>query len=124
MRSLKPTRGFTIFSILVLVVSTVMALSKAVGVWHPFNIHAADQSNSYISRLTRDNDGIYTLRIVGMVGVEYVLEATTNIMPPVAWATVPGSTYLVTEPHGQWEVLVTAKEEEDFWFFRLAVVTP
>lgn len=120
MRSLKPIHPFTLFSILVLVVSTVMALSRTAGIWGPFKGYATDPSDSYIYKLTHDDDCIYTLRIAGAVGVEYYLEATTNLMPPVVWAAVPGSTHLVTESHGQWEVVVTA-EEPDFWVFRSAV---
>jgi hypothetical protein len=123
MRSLKIILIPSIFSIPVLVVSAALALSQTVGVWSPFTVNAYVPPNSHISRLTHDGDGIYTLRVVGTVGVEYYLEATTSLEPPVVWASVPGSTHLVTESHEQWEVVVTV-EDPDFCFFRSAEVTP
>jgi hypothetical protein len=123
MRSLKIILVPAIFSIPVLVVSTVMALSQTAAVWLT-SVHTSlppTSQTSYISRLTHDGDGTYTLRVAGTVGVEYFVEATTSLMAPEVWEAVPGSTHLVTESHEQWEVIVTA-QEPDFWFFRSAVV--
>jgi len=66
--------------------------------------------------------GIYVLEFVGTPGVEYFVEATTNLLPPTVWEALPGSTNQITDSEGEWDHVLTNQARRQF--FRSSVVTP
>ena len=64
----------------------------------------------------------FLLQFAGTSGVQYFVETTTNLMPPVVWEAMPGSTVLVTEATGAWAHSFTNAADRSF--FRSSVVDP
>ena len=91
----------------------------------PFSVAAYQPPTSqtnYIESITHNGGGIFTLQCVGTMGVQYFVEAVTNLAQPIIWEAMPGSTNLVTDPAGLWDHTLTNQAVQQF--FRSSVVTP
>jgi hypothetical protein len=91
----------------------------------PFTVHAyvppTSQTN-YIAGITNDGGGTFTLQFIGTPGVNYYVEATTNLTPPVVWEALAGSTNTVGHTNALWGHTVTNSGPHRF--FRAAAVAP
>ena len=91
----------------------------------PFPVHAyippTSQTN-YIAGISDNGSGVYTLQFVGTMGVQYYVETTSSVVPPVVWEAMVGSTNTVTHTNGLWIHVVTNSNGQQF--FRAAAVTP
>jgi hypothetical protein len=91
----------------------------------PLTVHAytppISQTN-YVVGIVDHGGGTFTLQFVGTVGVPYYVETTTNLIPPITWEAVSGSTNVVTSTNGLWDHAVTNVGRQQF--FRSAVATP
>jgi hypothetical protein len=91
----------------------------------PFTVHTfappTSQTN-YVAGITDTGNGTYLLQFIGTVGVEYYVEATTNLVPPISWSAVAGSTNAVTNTNGMWGQTVTNNGPQ--WFYRSVAIQP
>jgi glucosylceramidase len=91
----------------------------------PFTVHASvspPSQTNYVAGITPQNGGSYMLQFVGTPGVQYFVQTTTNLAPPIVWAAVSGSTHTVTNANGLWELTVSNHSAQQF--FRAAVAAP
>jgi glucosylceramidase len=97
----------------------------ASGTTLPFTVHPqippTSQTN-YIADIKDNGSGTYTLQFVGTIGVRYYVETTTNLVPPIVWEAMAGSTNTVANTNGLWSHTVTNTSGQGF--FRAAVVGP
>lgn len=56
------------------------------------------------------------------MGVTYYVQTTTNLLPPVIWDAMVGSTTTVTNASGLWSY--TGTNSSRLQFFRSAVTAP
>jgi hypothetical protein len=97
----------------------------ASGTTLPFTVHpqvTPTSQTNYIVGITDNGGGTFTLQFVGTMGVQYYVQGTTNLVPPLVWEAVVGSTNTVTNTNGLWNHLVT--NDGPRRFYRSAVVTP
>ena len=91
----------------------------------PFTVHPqippTSQTN-YIAGITDDGSGTCTLQFVGTMGVQYYVQTTTNLVPPIGWEAMAGSTNTVANTNGLWSH--TVMNSRGRRFFRAAVATP
>jgi glucosylceramidase len=91
----------------------------------PFTVQAylpPTSETNHVVGIIDNGGGTFTLQFVGTVGVPYYVEATTNLIPPITWEAVSGSTNVVLSPDGLWDHVVTNVGWQQF--FRSAVATP
>ena len=91
----------------------------------PFTVHPqlppTSQTN-YIAGIANNGSEIYTLQFVGTMGVQYYVQTTTNLVPPIVWEALAGSTNTVANTNGLWSHTVTNSGGRRF--FRSAVAAP
>jgi len=91
----------------------------------PFPVYAHTPPTSQTNRIvgiTDNGGGTYMLQFVGTVGVDYYVQSTTNLLPPIVWEAVSGSTNLITNTNGLWGHTVT--NTAPLRFYRSAAVNP
>jgi hypothetical protein len=91
----------------------------------PFMVQPAPppvSQTNYVAGITDHGGGSYTLRFIGTPGVTYCVQAATNLVPPITWQAIPGSTHTVTSSEGLWGYALTNPGPQHF--FRAAVVVP
>ena len=70
---------------------------------------------NYFAGITDNGAGIFTLRLVGTLGARYYMQAATNLLSPITWVTVAGSTNTVTNSNGQWSFTVTNNKPQSYY---------
>jgi hypothetical protein len=102
--------------------SSVPVLSSATTL--PFTVHenVPTSQTNYITGITVNSSGVYTIDALGTMGVSYYLQTTTNLLSPEAWEAVVGSTNTVTNSNGRWSYTGTNTSPQRF--FRSKVATP
>ena len=90
----------------------------------PFTVHPASpvSQTNYVAGITDAGGGRFTLHFVGTMGVQYFVQTTTRLAPPISWETLAGSTNTVTNADGVWLCTVTNTIPQRF--YRSVVVTP
>ena len=91
----------------------------------PFTVHEyvppTSQTN-HITGIAVNGSGSYTIDCEGSIGVSYYLQTTTNLLSPVVWDAVAGSTHTVTNTNGLWSYTGTNGSPQ--LFFRSKAATP
>jgi hypothetical protein len=97
----------------------------ASGTTLPFTVHTdvppTSQTN-YVVGIADNGGGTFILQFLGTPGVSYFVQSTTNLMPPIVWEAVLGSTNTVTQTNGLWGHTVTNTGGQRF--YRAAVAMP
>jgi aryl-phospho-beta-D-glucosidase BglC (GH1 family) len=91
----------------------------------PFTVQAYVPPTSPTNRIvgiTGMGGGAYSLQFIGTPGVGYYVEAATNLVPPVLWAPIVGSTNTVAATNGVWSHIVTNNALQRF--YRSATLSP
>jgi hypothetical protein len=78
---------------------------------------------NHVLGITDNGGGAYTLQFVGTTGVKYYVQCSTNLVPPILWEAVSGSTNTVTHTSGLWGHTITNSGGNQC-FFRAAAVAP
>jgi hypothetical protein len=84
----------------------------------PFTVHPAPpplSQTNYIAGITDSGNGTYLLQFVGTIGVPYYAQTTTNLVPPIVWDAVVGSTNTVTNIDGLWNLTVSNTSQQRFY---------
>ena len=90
----------------------------------PFTVYSvvsAAQTN-FIFGIINAGGGTYLINFVGMNGGQYYVQSTTNLMPPINWETLAGSTNTVTNSNGAWTYAITNSSNQQF--YRSAAILP
>jgi hypothetical protein len=77
---------------------------------------------NYILGITDDGGGVFTLQFAGTTGVDYYVQSATNLLPPILWEPLAGSTNTVTNASGIWSHTISNQGPQRF--YRSVVVTP
>jgi hypothetical protein len=97
----------------------------ASGTTLPFDVQPTSPSSGMTNRVvgfTDEGEGRFTLRFIGTVGSEYVVQTTTNLSPPIVWDALAGSQHTVTNLDGTWAQ--TISNDVPRRFYRSAEVLP
>ncbi len=79
-------------------------------------------TTNYITGISVNGGGVYTLDMAGTAGMTYYVQTTTNLMLPVVWEALVNSTNTVTNASGAWSYTGTNNSGQQF--FRSAVASP
>jgi hypothetical protein len=96
------------------------ALSSAVTL--PFTVYPPASQTNAVRGITDNKNGAFTLNFLGTVGAMYCVQMTTNLMPPINWQPLTGSTNIVTNSSGLWFYVATNTDQQRF--YRSAVANP
>jgi hypothetical protein len=96
------------------------ALSSAVTL--PFTVYPPASQTNAVRGITDNKNGAFTLNFLGTVGAMYCVQTTTNLMPPINWQPLTGSTNIVTNSSGLWFYVATNTVQQRF--YRSAVANP
>lgn len=91
----------------------------------PFTVHdyvPPTSLTNHIEGIAVNSSGIYTLDLVGTMGVSYYVQTATNLLSPLVWEAVDGSTNTVSNTNGLWSYTGTNSSPQ--LFFRSKVATP
>jgi hypothetical protein len=92
------------------VLSSATTLSFTV---HPA-LPPASQTN-YIAGITDNGNDSCTIEFIGTMGASYYVQTTTNLLPPIQWQAMVGSTNTVTNLAGLWNLTVTNSGQQQFY---------
>jgi endoglucanase len=81
----------------------------------------SSQTNNIVG-ITSDGNGVFRFTLAGTVGATYCVQSSTNLIPPIIWQTLPGSTNIVTNSSGLWFYVVTNSDQQRY--YRSAVASP
>jgi aryl-phospho-beta-D-glucosidase BglC (GH1 family) len=98
-------------------VSTIASASTL-----PFTVYSTVDATktNYIAGVAKNGDGTISLNFAGVSGGQYYLQASTNLVPPINWVTVSGSTN--TAVNGSWNFTITNIGTQ--WFYRSVSIVP
>jgi hypothetical protein len=88
----------------------------------PFTVYSPASQTNNIVNITNNGNGTFMLTFAGTVGAEYCVETTTNLISPVDWQPLSGSTNTVTNGNGLW--FYTATNSDQQRYFRSVVAYP
>jgi hypothetical protein len=79
-------------------------------------------TTNIILSILNNNDGTFTLNLLGTPGAQYYLISSTDLSLPFnAWSAVTGSTNIATTPDGLWSFVVSNSSPS---FYRSAAIHP
>lgn len=83
----------------------------------PFTVYPSVpvSRTNFVAGITGNSNDTFTLNFVGTAGVSYFVQMTTNLMPPVSWQPLSGSTNEVTNASGTWFFTVTNSGPRRFY---------
>lgn len=88
----------------------------------PFTVYSPVSQTNAVLGVINNNNGTFSLNFAGTVGAVYYVQSTTNLMPPVNWQPVAGSTNTVTNSDGIWSF--TSSNTDPQRYYRSVVTSP